>query len=83
MLVRWLWHILWADWLRRLSDKLEFGEDRVQGMYYIIDDKLEESTYEECLKRDHIYVAIVDKEEFKKNSDLFNMGIDMEFQKDT
>ena len=48
-------------------------------MYYIIDDKLEESTYEECLKRDHIYVAIVDKEEFKKNSDLFNMGIDMEF----
>jgi magnesium transporter len=79
MLVRWLWHILWADWLRRLSDKLEFGEDRVQGMYYIIDDKLEESTYEECLKRDHIYVAIVDKEEFKKNSDLFNMGIDMEF----
>ena len=41
MLVRWLWHILWADWLRRLSDKLEFGEDRVQGMYYIIDDKLE------------------------------------------
>ena len=48
-------------------------------MYYIIDDKLEESTYEECLKRDHIYVAIVDKEEFKRNSELFNMGIDMEF----
>ena len=48
-------------------------------MYYLIKDKLEESTYEECLKRKAIYVAIVDKDEFKKNSDLFNMGIDMEF----
>ncbi|MBO4510514.1 MAG: magnesium transporter CorA [Lachnospiraceae bacterium] len=48
-------------------------------MYYLIKDKLEESTYEECLKRKDTYVAIVDKEEFKKNSELFNMGIDMEF----
>ena len=48
-------------------------------MYYIINDKLEEATYEECLKRKNIYVAIVDKEEFKKNTELFNMGIDMEF----
>ena len=48
-------------------------------MYYLIKDKLEESTYEECLKRKAIYVAIVDKDEFKKNSELFNMGIDMEF----
>ena len=49
------------------------------AMYYIINDKLEEATYEECLKRKNIYVAIVDKEEFKKNTELFNMGIDMEF----
>ena len=48
-------------------------------MYYIIDDKLEKSTYEECLKRNRIYVATVSAEEFKKNSELFNMGIDMDF----
>ncbi len=48
-------------------------------MYYLIKDKLEEATYEECLKRKYIYVATVDKEEFKRNSELFNMGIDMEF----
>ncbi|MBR4341630.1 MAG: magnesium transporter CorA [Lachnospiraceae bacterium] len=48
-------------------------------MYYIIEDKLEKSTYEECLKRKNIYVATVSAEEFKKNSDLFNMGIDMDF----
>jgi len=48
-------------------------------MYYLIKDKLEEATYEECLKRNFIYVATVDKDEFKKNSELFNMGIDMEF----
>ena len=46
-------------------------------MYYLIKDKLEEATYEECLKRKYIYVATVDKEEFKRNSELFNMGIDM------
>jgi magnesium transporter len=45
----------------------------------LIKDKLEEATYEECLKRKYIYVATVDKEEFKRNSELFNMGIDMEF----
>ena len=48
-------------------------------MYYIIDDKLEKSSYEECLKRKNIYVATVTAEEFKKNSELFNMGIDMDF----
>lgn len=48
-------------------------------MYYLVKDKLEEATYEECLKRKNIYVALVDKQEFKKNSELFNMGIDMEF----
>ncbi|MBR6476157.1 MAG: magnesium transporter CorA [Lachnospiraceae bacterium] len=49
-------------------------------MYYIIDDKLEESSYEECLKHDHIYVANVSVEEFKRNTELFNMGIDMDFE---
>ena len=49
-------------------------------MYYIIDDKLEEASYEECLKRDHIYVANVSVDEFKKNTELFNMGIDMDFE---
>ena len=48
-------------------------------MYYIIEDKLVKSTYEECLKGKSIYVATVTGEEFKKNSDLFNMGIDMDF----
>ena len=48
-------------------------------MYYLIKDKLEEATYDECLKRKYIYVAVVDKDEFRKNADLFNMGIDMEF----
>ena len=48
-------------------------------MYYIIEDKLVKSTYEECLKSKNIYVATVTGEEFKKNSDLFNMGIDMDF----
>ena len=48
-------------------------------MYYIIDDKLVKSTYEECLKSKNIYVATVTGEEFKKNSELFNMGIDMDF----
>ncbi len=48
-------------------------------MYYVIDDKLENSSYEECLKHDRIYVATVTGEEFKKNSKLFNMGIDMDF----
>ena len=48
-------------------------------MYYVIDDKLEKSSYEECLKHDRIYVATVTREEFKKNSKLFNMGIDMDF----
>ena len=49
-------------------------------MYYIIDDKLEEASYEDCLKRDHIYVANVSVDEFKKNTELFNMGIDMDFE---
>jgi len=49
-------------------------------MYYIIDDKLEGSTYEECLKRKHIYVANVSSEEFRRNTELFNMGIDMDFE---
>lgn len=48
-------------------------------MYYLIKDKLIEATYEECLKHDYIYVAIVDNTEFKNKSELFNMGIDMEF----
>ena len=48
-------------------------------MYYIIDDKLEKSSYEECLKRKNIYVATVSADEFRKNSELFNMGIDMDF----
>ena len=48
-------------------------------MYYIIEDKLEKSSYEECLKHKNIYVAVVSAEEFKKNSELFNMGIDMDF----
>lgn len=47
-------------------------------MYYLIKETLEKTTYEECLKHEYPYVAIVTAEEFSKQSELFDMGIDMD-----
>lgn len=47
-------------------------------MYYLIKETLEKATYEECLKHEYPYIAIVTAEEFSGQSELFDMGIDMD-----
>lgn len=47
-------------------------------MFYLIEDTLTEADYDECLKRDYPYVAIVTREEFETKKELFDMGIEME-----
>lgn len=51
-------------------------------MYYLIKETLEEASYEDCLKHEYPYVAIVTAEEFSMQSDLFDMGIDMDIDYD-
>lgn len=47
-------------------------------MFYLIKETLEQATYEDCLKRDYPYVAIVGRQEFEEKKELFDMGIDMD-----
>ena len=47
-------------------------------MYYLIKDSLVECTAEECHKGDAPYVAVLTNEEWKKEQDKFDMGIDLE-----
>ena len=48
--------------------------------YYLIKELLEDSTLEECARREHPYVALVTAAEFDTNSAFFDMGIDMEVE---
>ena len=48
--------------------------------YYLIKDFLQDSTIEECAKREFPYVAVVTSREFDENNSFFDMGIDMEVE---
>lgn len=48
--------------------------------YYLIKDKLETASYDECLKHEFAYVAVVTKDEFESHKQLFDMGIDQELE---
>ena len=47
-------------------------------MYYLIGETLRECRLEDCLKREAQYVAVLTPEEWRKQRDRFEMGIDME-----
>ena len=47
-------------------------------MYYLIDTILRKCTAEECHSGQFQYVAVLTPEEWLKESDAFEMGIDME-----
>ncbi len=48
--------------------------------YYYIKEKLEKVSSTEELTHEYPYVAIVSAEEFNRNSDFFDLGIDMDFE---
>lgn len=47
-------------------------------MYYLIKEKLVQSTLEECLSGKYPYVAIINSEQWASERESYSMGIDME-----
>ena len=50
-------------------------------MYYVISDTLIESTLDECMASGKKYVAVLTPEEWRRDMDRFQMGIDMEIER--
>ena len=48
-------------------------------MYYVIESILRECTFEECHSGKSQYVAVLSPEEWQKERDTFEMGIDLDF----
>ena len=48
-------------------------------MYYLIESILRECTFEECHSGKSQYVAVLSPEEWQKERDTFEMGIDLDF----
>ena len=48
-------------------------------MYYLIGETLKECTLKECRGSKSQYVAVLSPEEWQKERDHFDMGIDMDF----
>ena len=47
-------------------------------MYYIIEQSLENCTKDELLSSNKQYVALINSQEWKKEKNIFKMGIDFE-----
>lgn len=52
-------------------------------MYFLIKEHLEKADKNECRKHEFPYVAIVTRDEFNRESSVFDMGIDMDLDLDT
>ncbi|MCR5213779.1 MAG: magnesium transporter CorA [Eubacterium sp.] len=51
-------------------------------MYYMIKSSLSECSFEELQQRDYQYVAVLTPEEWKKNQQKFDMGIELDINMD-